>query len=585
MQVPCRQTVPWSGAVVIHRMTTSESDKSREASLSADLRIDPEFGPSEKNLTVGNGVEVRKTICSICNPLSHCGLDAHVKDGRVIRVEGTRENPHNGGTLCPKGAASRQYIYHADRIKTPLVRRGPRGSDQFEPVSWDEALDTIASRLMGFKKSHGPESVIFYAGYSKWMRPFLKRLALGFGSPNYCTESSCCSAAAVLGARLNYGYFGPPEIEKTKTLLVWSSNPFYSNTSKARKLVEARERGMRIIEVGPLVTPFTAYADIHLRIRPGTSGALALALANVIISENLYDREFVENWTVGFDRYKAYAGEFPPEVAEEITGVPAELILRAAKLYAGNGPAGLLTGPNATVHHTNGVQNHRAITALIGLTGNFDREGGNYVVPPSYLYVGNGLRTRQSKFEHCRPWDRMPPRIGQDRYPVWCKMVHEAQAMHLPFQIQSQQPYPIKALLAFGLNHRMWPGSDFMKQSLEKLDFLVDVDLFMTDSARLADVVLPGMQFFRTKRAEVLPGTIRDLDPTCYPAVGRIPSGQRDHFRSGAKNRAQGRTDATGVRAVRGLDSRAHRFGGGAIKAISPGDGARKHSMAALPEV
>ena len=137
-------------------------------------------------------VQVRKTICSICNPISHCGMDAHVKDGVVIRVEGTKENPHNAGTLCSKGAAVRQYIYHPDRIMTPLLRTGERGSGDFQPISWDEALDRIADRLLTIKKESGPESVVFYAGYPKWMRPFLKRLALSFGSPNYCTESSTC---------------------------------------------------------------------------------------------------------------------------------------------------------------------------------------------------------------------------------------------------------------------------------------------------------------------------------------------------------------------------------------------------------
>ena len=115
---------------------------------------------------------------------------------------------------------------------------------------------------------------------------------------------------------------------------------------------------------------------------------------------------------------------------------------------------------------------------------------------PAYLNVANGLVTRDAEFEQPRPWDDMPPRVGQDRYPAWCKVVAEAQAMHIPFQIESGKPYPIRAMLAFGLNHRMWPGSDFMEASLQKLDFLVDVDIFMTDSARLADLVLPACTSF-----------------------------------------------------------------------------------------
>ena len=136
--------------------------------------------------------EVKKTICSICNVFSHCGIDAHIQNGVVVKVEGTKEHPHSAGTLCSKGAASRQYIYHKDRIRTPLRRTGSRGSGEFVPISWDDAFDEIAERLHTLKKEVGPESVAFFTGHPKWMRPFLKRLAHSFGSPNFCTESSTC---------------------------------------------------------------------------------------------------------------------------------------------------------------------------------------------------------------------------------------------------------------------------------------------------------------------------------------------------------------------------------------------------------
>ncbi len=442
------------------------------------------------------GIEVRKTVCSICDPIIHCGIDAYVKDGVVVKVEGSKENTHNSGTLCSKGAASRQYLYHKDRLQTPLIRKGDRGSGEFERISWDDALDVIATRLLKIKDEYGPEAVLFYAGYPKWMRPFLKRLAHSFGSPNYCSESSTCAMAAALASRLNYGAVGNPMVAQTKCLLVWGTNPFNGNSPVIRPFLAAREQGLKIIEVGPLISPVTKYADIHLRLRPGTSGALALGMASIIIEEGLYDREFIEKWTAGFEEYRAYVQKFTPAKTEEITGVSAALISKAARLFASSKPAALMSGPNSSTHQTNGIQNHRALTALIGLTGNFDRNGGNYVIPPSYLYVTNGMKTRQHQFEQSRPWDEMPPRVGQDLYPVWTKMVPEAQATQIPLQIKSQKPYPIKAMLAFGLNYRMWPGSDFMKESLDKLDFVVDMDLFMTDSGRLADIILPACSTF-----------------------------------------------------------------------------------------
>ena len=454
------------------------------------------MGTKGKTGEVERGTEIKPTICSICNPNSHCGIDAHVKDGVVVKVEGSKDNPQNAGALCAKGAASCQYIYHRDRIMTPLRRIGERGSGEFEPISWDQAIATITERLLSLKRESGPESVVFYAGYPKWMRPFLKRLAHSFGSPNYASESSTCYTALQVAAKLNYGDEADPALGASKCLLVWSRNPFYSNPVRAGGLRNAKNRGAKIIEVGPLITPLTAYADIHLRIRPGTSGALALGMAHVIIQERLFDRAFVEEWTFGFEAYRAYVREFSPTVTEQITGVPATLVTEAARLYATTKPAAIISGASPTVHHTNGVQNQRAISALIGLTGNFDVPGGNYVFPSNYLYVSNGVDTREEAFEQSRAWTDMAPRVGEEQHPVWCSLVPEAQAMHIPFQIQSQTPYPIKAMLAFGLNYRMWPGSDYMAGSLKMLDFLVDVELFMTDSAKLADVVLPACSSF-----------------------------------------------------------------------------------------
>jgi anaerobic selenocysteine-containing dehydrogenase len=453
--------------------------------------------------TEESGIEIRKTICSICNPHSHCGIDAYVKDGVIIKVEGTRENANSGGTLCSKGSASRQWIYHKDRIRTPLLRTGERGSGEFKPISWDQALDTIGNKLLQIKAESGPEEVAFFVGYPKWMRPFVQRLAHAYGSPNFATESSTCFTATMVAAKLNYGYFGPPDLPNARCLLVWSANPFYSNTSSVRKLLDAVENGLKIIEVGPLVTPMTAHAMIHLRMRPGTSGALALGMARVIIEEGLFDREFVEDWTVGFEEYAAYVQQFTPKKTEKITGVPAKLMVKAAELYASTKPAAMLNSASPTVHHTNGVQNHRALTALVGLTGNFDQKGGNHVSPPGFVEVGNGIKMREREFEQARPWEEMAPRIGMDRHPVWCGIIPQAQAMEIPFQIRSQKPYPVRAMVAFGLNYRMWPGSDHMLKSLNKLDFLVDLDLFMTDTAKYADIVLPVCSSFERSEFKI----------------------------------------------------------------------------------
>jgi len=203
-------------------------------------------------------------------------------------------------------------------------------------------------------------------------------------------------------------------------------------------------------------------------------------------------RDFVTIHAHGFEEFSSYVETFSPEKGETLTGVPAETIRSAARLFAATKPASLLPSASAVVHHTNGVQNYRAVFCLIALTGNYDVRGGNLVQPPSYLYIPAGIPMRWKEFCLPKKWESMPPRVGQDRFPVWTKIVDEAQAMQLPAQIRTGKPYPLKSLMAFGLNHRMWPDPAGMLRSIKKLDFIAIADVFMTDSCKWADIVLPA---------------------------------------------------------------------------------------------
>lgn len=419
-----------------------------------------------------------------------------MENGRLTEVEGMLEHPANEGTLCVKGAASLQYVYAKNRLKYPMIQRGKRGSRNWERVSWKEALSVIASKVIEARDHHGPESVIFYAGYPKWFRPFLQRLAHGFGSPNYATESSVCSSSAIVAGKLTYGYSGRPDLFRTRCLLNWSSNPFYSNSTLTRHLLDLKEKGVKFISVDPRVSAFAEKADIHLQLKPGTDGALALGMIRVLIEEKLYDRDFTEKWALGFDELADYIGKHPLEWAEKMTGVPREKIREAARLYAMTKPAALMTSASSTTHHLNGFQNHRAVLLLPGLTGNFDMEGGNWVEPVTYLYTCSGAPTNEEEIHLIEKLKELPPRIGEHQFPVWCRYYPEAHSMAIPFQIRSGKPYPLKGFIGFGLNYRMWPGSDDFKESLLSLDLLVNADLFFTDTCQWMDVVLPAATSF-----------------------------------------------------------------------------------------
>lgn len=442
----------------------------------------------------GSGIEIKKSICAICDPTTQCGLNLYVKDGKIIKVEGDENQPYGQGTLCPKGSATRQYVYHEDRIKTPLRRTGPRGSGEFTPITWEEAYEEIAEKLLTYKKESGAEATAFFSGYTKFYRPWLKRLCHSYGSPNFITESSCCAKAMALAQELVFGAGAGPDMGGGMgCLIIWSANPMNNNPGNARQILAALDRGMKLIIVDPRNTPTTDKAHIHLRLHAGTDGALALAMAHVIITENLYDKDFVDNYSYGFEEYKNYVMEFTPERGEEITGVPAQQIREAARMFATASSGGIMPSAAPVVHNTNGVQNYRAVFSLIGLTGNYAIKGGQMPSKPSFLHGPGLFESRQDEFNQSRPYSEMATRIGADRFPVWTELVsEESQAMMLPQQIRTGKPYPIRAVVGFGMNYRMWPDSNGMAEALKKLDFVVNVELFMTDTCKLCDIVLPA---------------------------------------------------------------------------------------------
>lgn len=439
-------------------------------------------------------MKVVKTSCSTCG--SCCEVDTYVEDGKLVSVEGARNTPMQSGGMCAKGAAAKQYVYNKDRILYPMKRVGKKGEGKFERISWEEAYEMIAENLLRIRKESGPESVVFYAGYPKWYQPALLRLANAFGSPNYCTESSTCFQAAALAWRSLYGNgICGPDMKNAKTLLVWSSNLYHSNTPMSGTYQGLKKRGAKIIVVDPRHSVTAHDADIHLQLIPGTDGALALSMAQVIIEEGLYDKEFVENYVYGFEEYREYVQNFVPEEAEKITGVPAAQVRLAARTYAGNGPASVMFSASPIVHHINGVQNYRAVFSLIAITGNYDVEGGNRTQP--------GPSSLANEFGRVRRFDGIEA-IGQKEFPVWFDLsCDEAQCTKLADYILEEKPYPIKAVFAMGLNHRMWPQPEHLQRALEKLDFYVNVELFMSESSNAADLVLPACTSYEREEVHV----------------------------------------------------------------------------------
>jgi anaerobic selenocysteine-containing dehydrogenase len=426
---------------------------------------------------------IKDGICYMCTYA--CPTRVHVKNGRAVKIDIA-----NGKLAhCPRWKAQLDFVYHPDRLQYPLKRTGERGKGSFTQISWDEAIDTIATNLQKVKDNYGPESVVFWVAYTKEPRPYFHRLTHAFGSPNYCTESSNCFSGTWIASNLTYGsdysYMAglSASVEpETKCKLVWGAAVISSGAAWTDNL-EACNQGLKLIVVDPRRTTIASRADIHLQPRPGTDGALALGMMHVIIRENLHDRRFLEKWTVGFDELQKLVDEYTPERVEKITRVPAAKIREAALMYASEKPAKLHLSANSTTHHSNGVQNHRAVILLAAITGNIDITGGNR---PGALSVTNiNDITLHERVEN------MPPGIGSQRFPIWTKRYREMQSNAIVDQIESGQPYPVKAVFSAGLCTQFFGNTSRMIDAFKKLDFIAVTEYFQTAGTGLADIVLP----------------------------------------------------------------------------------------------
>jgi anaerobic selenocysteine-containing dehydrogenase len=455
--------------------------------------------------------ELKNGVCAMCD--ARCPTRIHVRDGRAVKIDMVSPVP------CPRSQAQLEFIYHPDRLQYPLKRIGSQGNVSFKRIAWDEALDAIAANLQKVKEAYGAEAVVFWIAFPKEPRPFFHRLAHAFGSPNYCTESSSCFSSAWLAANLTYGpdvMMGMPSNDPDiKCRIVWGTSIQNSSPRMWPATLESRKnKELKLIVVDPRRTKLAEMADIHLQPRPGTDGALALGMMNVIIGANLHDKAFLEKWTVGFEDLKKLAEEYPPKRVEKITGVSAAKIKEAAITYATTKPAEIQSSSDSTTHHTNGLQNHRAIILLPAITGNIKVPAANGAKPP---FKDITLHERVAD---------MPPGVGSQRFPLWTKRLREMQSNALADQIDSRRPYPIKALLSAGLDIQFFANSNRMVESLKKLDFIAVTDYFLTPGAQLADIVLPIASWVERPILSTGPDRASLLEPAIAPVGESRPEWQ-----------------------------------------------------------
>lgn len=436
----------------------------------------------ERDISKERGkAHIVKSRCNMCHP--RCGINVHSAGNKIIEIDGMPEHPYK--FLCVKGHAIPELVHSSDRLTNPLRKI----DGKFREISWEDAFSFIADKLADIKKEYGAKSIVLHTGIAyvgTIVSEILRRFGDVLGTPNYTSGAAFCWFARTIGFNLTVGDHICPDYNwATRCAVVWGHNPAATNPELADKVNIVKARGGRLIVVDPREIPLAKRADIHAQIRPGTDCALALGILNVIITEELFDKSFVEQWTVGFDRLIEHVKEYPPERAEEITRVSSKKIRDIARMYATNKPASLSLGL-ATDQSTNGIQTIRAIATLIAITGNLDVSGGNIILPPRMTWPK--LRVEENVAHDTA--------IGAD-YPIYTKYARmEQQTTPILDVMLTEKPYPIKALINFGCNLAMtWSDTNKVRKAIQKLGLFVVCDIFMTETAKMADVVLPGTTF------------------------------------------------------------------------------------------
>src|SRR5215510_8573558 len=436
-----------------------------------------------------------KTHCCFCG--QQCGIQLKVRGNWVIGFEPWEEFPFNQGMLCPKGVKRYMQGGHPDRLLDPLLRT----PDGFRPVPWDQALDFTAKRLREVQEKYGKDAVAIYGGASlisekSYLLGKFARVALGTRHIDY--NGRLCMVSAGTAYKLAFGVDRSTipwsDIPKAQVVLVAGANVAECAPITTDYLWRCRDNGGKLIVADPRMTPITRNADLYLPLRPGTDLALLLGMLHVILRDGLEDREFISQYTTGFDDIAAYAQQWDVRRSAEMTGVPPEAIEKAAR-WIGKSKRAILMHARGLEHQSKGVENCSAVVNIALATGNIGREGSG---PTMITGQGNGQGGR----EHGQKCDQLPgqrsltdPASREYVSRVWGIRPDElAQPGYSAQEIMNAiHAGEIKGLLSMCFNPLVsLPDANFTREALSKLEFFGVIDFFMSETAHHADVVLAG---------------------------------------------------------------------------------------------
>jgi len=454
-----------------------------------------------------NRISERSAICGIC-PAGCWVRVTYDGQGKIDEVRPDKSSSF--GVICRLGEHSSEIVYSKDRLLYPMRRKGPKGTYEFERISWDDAYDIIVEKHNRVKSEHGPQAAAVYTGRGGFELAMCdvfqpkgaavssaSSILFPFGSPNTMGVGALCYVSfAMIAPHVTMGgmlinMFS--DIESAQLIVVWGANPATDCPPlDLKRIIEAHNRGARVVVIDPRRTMTAKLTGAEwIPVRPGTDGALALGMCNIIIKEEIYDEAFVSNWTRGFDEFAGYVQHFTPEAVEQITGIAAKTVISLARSIAeADGASPVMY--SGLEYSESGVQAIRATHVLWALAGQLDVPGGRcFTMRENHFPINR---------EGHIPNPDVHKALGRDRFPVYSAYREESHAIALPDAVLHGKPYPIRSLIILGSSIiTSWPQPSVWRKTLGSLDFLVCIDRQLTADAAYADIVLPGTTMYEIR--------------------------------------------------------------------------------------
>ncbi|MBU2644564.1 molybdopterin-dependent oxidoreductase [bacterium] len=430
------------------------------------------------------GLEKKYSVCDMC--FNKCGLIARVDKGVVVKLDPNPKMLSSRGLLCARGNAGIQRLYDPDRLQTPLLRKGDRGGGQWQRISWNQALDLAAHKLQEIGKQYTRCGTLFMAG-SDMQTKFVHQFAEAYGSYNIISHESNCLLSRNRAYLDTFGVMPMADLLHARYVLMPGANCFEALVMPdSVDLMTAIRRDCKLVVLDPRQTKTAALAHEWYAIKPGTDMAFFLAVMHVLITEKRYDADFVKHQTHGFEQLKRHVQKYTPRWAEKECDIPAADIARISRELAAAAPAAIVYPGRRTSDYTDSTQIRRANAILNALLGNWDKPGG--LVLPQSIHLGT------IPFEAPFYEDNPDDRIDMGRSTMMFDT--EGAFKHARDAVIEGKPYPVKGFLTYKTNP-MQTGANRRKtiQMINKLDFMLSIDVTMSDTAWMADLVLPAATY------------------------------------------------------------------------------------------